>query len=234
VCLQEDAKDFEVSFIPRPLIDDVEDRFRDEWGRQLNEVRKESKKVDKDIEELNKKLKNHEDRLSNPKLSDVDRQDLKKDKDLYALQLSEKKKKKEDIENRLPKFFSDMRQATIENRRHRWNWILDKVEDKDVTSIRNQIEKVYNLKKEEYKKKVTLESFRNQFSLALAKAHDRGSIAVAHAVKKLEVPDGYEFDHINFYGEEDIDEFLTILINAIGLRKPKLRNGERYSFRKLE
>ena len=225
-----------MAFVPRQLIDDVEDRFVDECGAEVQAVRNRLETVDKEIKELNGKLTNARNKINDPNLTDTDRKKCKDEEASFALQLSQKKLKKEDMKKWLPKFFSDMKQAAIEKRRHRWGWILEKKskEDEDVESIMNQIQKRYQMKDEDYRKKVTLEKFIDKFCLALAKAHDRGSVVAAHAIKKMEIEDGYEFEHVYCYGEEDIDEYLTMLINAVGLRKVKpLKDGQRYSLRKL-
>lgn len=59
----------------------------------------------------------------------------------------------------------------------------------------------------------------DSFCRSIAQAHESVSVFVAHGIKKISVKEGHEFNKIIIFGD-DKDEFLTILVNAIGLRSP--------------
>ena len=53
---------------------------------------------------------------------------------------------------------------------------------------------------------------------AIGFAHEFGP-TIVHTVTKMEVEKDDEFEIINFLWDDEVDPYLTTLVNAVGLRK---------------
>ena len=173
---------------------------------------------------LKGELTHTKNQLRNKTLSEERRKELKTEVARLETDVREKTRttKKEIIALRSqlppPKPMKSSRASRIAARKHFCKWAaINKLNHKDIKKILKHLPKNYKLKPAEYRAENTIENFTDEFCEAMGAAHEEVSVKIAHILLKIEIKDGYEFEYLPIYRDEEIDEFMVILVNAIKL-----------------
>ena len=174
----------------------------------------------KEENDLRGQIKNLENQLNNKSISDAKAQ-IKKD------QIAKKNERLREIPgeiknlaNELPPVTSkeNTRTNRILKRKHFWKFIGKyKRDQRKVKKIWSYIEKWYNQKNDSFKLECSFEDYEDHFCEVMAEVHEEASNDAAHVLERIPMKPDHEFKLIRVYGDDDLDEHVTILINAIGL-----------------
>ena len=99
---------------------------------------------------------------------------------------------------------------------HESDWILKyKLDDSDVKEIRRDLLRWYGEKTDGYKEEVSFEGYSHQFSLCMGELEEDSNNKEIHLLNRFPIREGHEFRKIHIFGRDPLDEFTTLLINAI-------------------
>ena len=220
VCLQEKAEEVQIKFIPRALQDSILDRY---WGAYTNDV-----SLNKQLLELLKieeksipgQIRDLENKLNNKKMNQTEL-------NTNLTRLNERRMQVpveiESLKKQLPP--EDLTKSySVENKinqdTHLFSWVLEHeaTVDENVQQVCMYLEKWYKKKPEHYQKSHTLDQYKAEYSQAMATIRQEMNEVSAHVIVRIPIEEGFEFKMIPIFGRPELDEFTTILINAVGLR----------------
>lgn len=220
------ARYLEIVLKPRTLVDDIEDDIMHDYERYVNNVKRQVGVIQKEINEILTKITNTKDKLKNPKLSSTEIKKLNTDLETEKNKYKSECDKKQPLDDLLPPNTQSVAGNRQRARYLRWKWALKyKIDNVRIGKLVKKITENYNNKPNDFKRDTSLESYKDQFCTAMAKLHEDASRRVAHAVAEISLEEGKEFEKIRAYGD-DLDEYITILVNAVGLRLPKAKTAD--------
>ena len=231
VCLQEKAEEVQIKFIPRALQDSILDRY---WGayrndmtlkKQLLELLKiEEKSIPGQIRDLENKLNNKKMNQTelNTNLTRLNERRMQVPVEIESL------KKQLPPEDLAKIYYVENK---INQDTHLFSWVLEHkaTDDENVKLVCMYLEKWYKKKPEDYRKTHTLDQYKAKYSRAMAEIRQEMNEVSAHVILGIPIEEGFEFKMIPIFGRPELDEFTTILINAVGLRSLPSTMAKKYS-----
>ncbi|KAL6968869.1 nicolin 1 [Sarracenia purpurea var. burkii] len=204
---------------PRALVDLVEDMYESEYRELMNSYRRDISTLEKDQKDLPGKIAHLKDELENPQINPVKAAQKRRQLSSHTTRLEQIPGEIEELKKKLLNVGAEnTRSNRIAKRKHLWNWIMDnKRDDRNVKAIWEYIEKWYAAKSESFRDETTLPAYVDHFCDIMGQIHEEASNNAAHVIERIPLKDGYEFKLLRVYGVDDLDEFTTILINAVGL-----------------
>lgn len=197
------------------LLDDIKSDFQYDYDKYIGDIKKKLETYNEDLKHINKRIV--------------------KNKNAVRKHESERTALRDKIKS-LPEL-PPADDGTIEKREHMrylcWKWALEHKPDSLTTErIIAKLTERYQRKSEDSKQGISFDEYKDLFCMSIAKAHEDASPRIARGFVKISAEQGQEIDTLHIYGDER-DEFLTVFINAVGLRRPPKYGEPWYKMRKI-
>lgn len=187
----------------------------------METIRRDIPLLEKDFDNCPGSIKNYKQQLNNPKLTPEKRNSTMDQLNNRIETCNELPSRIKELQNELPHPIwtaKNTRHHRILKKAHTWKWIYkNKQDDVDVKEIATYLKKFYDRKSDTYKKEKTFEDYIDLFCYAMGEVEEDVSNREVHLLKRFPIKEGYEFKSLRIFGNKNLDEFTTILINAVGL-----------------